>query len=711
VSEDTELSIKSKDQLKSTSTDKASSTKSDSAPSSPIDGRKGQKSPKTFSDPSTEEPKNNFGNKLWRMLFSNVIRSIDDVYVQCEEQEDKAKCQEVIELLVRSRNDFKKLSARLDEQSRFQIGQAMSWEIRKPTLPSPMNPASAEQTHYDLSVLEREYDERQTAGSAADTGDGPDRKPAAGDTAAPTSTMVPSAQPTDATPKKLNAAAKPFSPALTSLVAGPSTPVASKKAASKDAAEVPAIVLPSTASLTQPAQPAEPTVSTKASAASASPTSPTASPSPPKLVLPPPARIPAPPGLRRATSGTASDLFGKNRSNSNVSLSKEKPEKVDDWSDRRLQMEVQQASEKVWAAAEAWVEAEAEAEEQEWQLLALGINSYLREAGALSDEEEDPEGAILGLRSPMSSHNSPKQFPGMGLGLLPGDATWEGNFVALSPEQRAIWEQTPPSRYGAGKTLAGASLGLSRSRAASRTNLAAAALAPAPSAVLQVPAAASAAPLSTPVAAGKSRKTAGIASSAATQAGMSILTGTERTEDRVPEPSSGGSPGSSRRASSAYDYRSPSESPTEDYFASGVSSTAASGGRSLHDKLSSPDRKKSISPSEALRRYEERLSNAESNRDQSIAERVQKAQIASERVRAREQREALRKATVLTAIEAKQRNVEERRNQFLKSIRSRANNETTKVHEVNLTNALNSEIIAQRLEEVETRIMAASVRR
>jgi hypothetical protein len=388
-----------------------------------------------------------------------------------------------------------------------------------------------------------------------------------------------------------------------------------------------------------------------------------------------------------------------------VSLQKaEKPEKLDDWSDRRLQMEVEQASEKVWAAAEAWVEAEAEAEEQEWQLLALGINSYLREAGALSDEDGDPEDAILGLRSPLSSHNSPKQFPGMGLGLLPGDAAWGGNFVALSPEQRAIWDQTPPSRYGANKTLGGAGQGLSRSRAASRSNLtAAAASAPAP------PVAIVGAPLSTPVAADKTRQSPTAAAS--NQGGMSILTGPERSEDRGPDPSSGGSPGSSRRAASAYEYRSPSESPTEDYFASGLSSTAASGGRSLHDKLSSPDRKKSISPSEALRRYEERLSNAESNRDQSIAERVQKAQIASERVRAREQREALRKATVLTAIEAKQRNVEERRNQFLKSIQSRANNETTKVHEVNLTNALNSEIIAQRLEEVETRIMAASVRR
>lgn len=115
--------------------DRTASAFSDSGPNSPADGRKGQKSPKLFTDFTSEEPKNNYGGKLWRMLFGNVVRSIDELYVHCEEQEDRSKCQEIVELLARSRSDFKKLSSRLEEQSKFQKGQAMSWEIRKPTLP------------------------------------------------------------------------------------------------------------------------------------------------------------------------------------------------------------------------------------------------------------------------------------------------------------------------------------------------------------------------------------------------------------------------------------------------------------------------------------------------------------------------------------------------------------------------------------------------
>jgi hypothetical protein len=179
------------------------------------------------------------------------------------------------------------------------------------------------------------------------------------------------------------------------------------------------------------------------------------------------------------------------------------------------------------------------------------------------------------------------------------------------------------------------------------------------------------------------------------------------------------SPANPRRSSSAVEAtasseRSASQSPTERMFstAQGYSTAAtASGGRSLHDKLSSPDRKRAISPTEALRRYEERLSQAESNRDQTLAERVQKAHIASERVAAREAREAARKAAVMQTIEAKQKNVEERRSAFLRSIQTRALNESTKVQEVSFIHALNKEAIAQRLEEVETRILAASARR
>jgi hypothetical protein len=319
-------------------------------------------------------------------------------------------------------------------------------------------------------------------------------------------------------------------------------------------------------------------------------------------------------------------------------------------------------------------------------------------------------------RSPLpshSAHNSPKQFPRA--------LAWEGGFVALSPEQRAIWEQTPPSRYGAGKTYGGgvfgtvpagtagqgvgagisasamsgtAAGGLSRSRTSSRANLAAAASAGNNSAPVQ----------STPGITRHKVPSSTVVDSELSQSGS-------HSAPHSPAHPRRGSPTVEASASSE---RSASQSPTERMFstAQGYSTAAtASGGRSLHDKLSSPDRKRAISPTEALRRYEERLSQAESNRDQTLAERVQKAHIASERVAAREAREAARKAAVMQTIEAKQKNVEERRSAFLRSIQTRALNESTKVQEVSFIHALNKEAIAQRLEEVETRILAASARR
>ena len=653
--------------------EKNGSVKSDSVPSSPVDGRKCQKSPKLLSEGLCEEPKNNFGNKLWRMLFGNVIRSIDELYVHCEEEEDRSKCHDVVELLIRSRRDFNKLSNRLEEQSKFKLGQAMSWEIRKPTLHSPMNPgmspghANAAEEDKSRSFSPAQLDSTdQLTTSAVPQSEAPRQKP----------------------PSKLNPGAKPFSPV------GVSGMQASAESKAQDQQQqLPPGLLPA---------PHAPTaLSSTPSAMSNSGRT-----SAPTLVLP----------TRASSAGTAATAAALSSSTAHTTPPTQRSAEVhprarapiqpllatkdDDWSDERLQREVQRASEQIWAEAEAWVEAEAVAEEQEWALLALGINSYLRDSDTLSDYEEDgitSAAAAIGLRSPLlSAHNSPKQFPvGMGLGLsVPGEAgAWEGNFVALSPEQRAIWEQTPPSRYGAGKTVGGsAALGRGH-RSGSRSNLstvgALAATGATPALTMAL-----ATPAITPV---TSRHRADMG----TAAGGTFFASISRSHS-----AGSGSPGSQVRAHSA---SSRSPSPTEAYLGSGTS--AASGGRSLHDKLSSPDRRRTISPSEAQRRYEERHINAEINRDNTIAERVQKAHIASERRARLEQREAQRRARVLQALESKQKEVGERRSQFLRDIQVRANNETSKVQEVNFINALNSEAIAQRLEEVETRILAASVRR
>ena len=86
------------------------------------------------------------------------------------------------------------------------------------------------------------------------------------------------------------------------------------------------------------------------------------------------------------------------------------------------------------------------------------------------------------------------------------------------------------------------------------------------------------------------------------------------------------------------------DSPSNSSNISSSSSQSIMHKRLLHDKLSSPDRKKysSLSPFEAQKRNEARHLAAESNRRQTVAERIQKAAINSTRVKAREEREAAR---------------------------------------------------------------------
>jgi hypothetical protein len=76
-----------------------------------------------------------------------------------------------------------------------------------------------------------------------------------------------------------------------------------------------------------------------------------------------------------------------------------------------------------------------------------------------------------------------------------------------------------------------------------------------------------------------------------------------------------------------------------------TSSTGAEKRRTLHDKLSSPDRKRvsQLSPEEVLQIHNAKISAAESNRDQAMLERKMKAAISSSRAKLIEQRHQKRK--------------------------------------------------------------------
>ena len=74
----------------------------------------------------------NSSNKLWRVLFVNVTRSIDELYEHCEEEGEREeeeeevgdgpaaqRCREVTEVLERSANDFRQLIDRFEQQRAF----------------------------------------------------------------------------------------------------------------------------------------------------------------------------------------------------------------------------------------------------------------------------------------------------------------------------------------------------------------------------------------------------------------------------------------------------------------------------------------------------------------------------------------------------------------------------------------------------------------
>ena len=98
-----------------------------------------------------------FKAKVWKTLFANVNRSIDELYYLLEEESNEDKCKDAKYLLERAALDFEKLEKRIYEQRKFDLNEVsgVSWEVRKPT------------SHYssEVSHLEREREgqtDRQT---------------------------------------------------------------------------------------------------------------------------------------------------------------------------------------------------------------------------------------------------------------------------------------------------------------------------------------------------------------------------------------------------------------------------------------------------------------------------------------------------------------------------------------------------------------------
>jgi hypothetical protein len=135
----------------------------------------------------------------------------------------------------------------------------------------------------------------------------------------------------------------------------------------------------------------------------------------------------------------------------------------------------------------------------------------------------------------------------------------------------------------------------------------------------------------------------------------------------------------------------------------------------LHAKLSSPDRKRSLSPSEAKRRYEAKLQTAENNREKNVAEIKNKAALANNRVKLHTIKEAQRKVQAGEALQEKLRVAEERHSEKLAEIKEKAVSENAKVTVALSSSVQNSETLQihlqEKLKEVEARVLGATQRR
>jgi hypothetical protein len=93
----------------------------------------------SFSDIESEsENRVDFQNRLWRFLFSNISRAVDELYNLCEDEENRDKCHESIEYFEKCKHDFDKLIERIEHQKQFESDPSgakggISWEIRKPS--------------------------------------------------------------------------------------------------------------------------------------------------------------------------------------------------------------------------------------------------------------------------------------------------------------------------------------------------------------------------------------------------------------------------------------------------------------------------------------------------------------------------------------------------------------------------------------------------
>eukprot|EP01036_Dinobryon_divergens_P028672 gene28672-37656_t len=575
----------------------------------------------------------NLGNKLWRVLFSNVNRSVDELYDMCEEEEDEQRCKDAIDIMERSSRDFRKLIERIEEQKRFDASKGplsggISWEVRKPTNTPPKS-----------ATVIIQLDQSATG-----------EKSLHANISHPVETSLSSS---------LRATAQPFQPTLTKNDASAQkTATLSENSMSKKAVNSKVAVVTKESVEVQTDDSSIGITAAKVSSQDNLP-------------------------LRRANvSRSGSSVCSNKSSNSTGKAAKQAVRnassrgivhaQMDKW-DEHTHMEVTTASEKVWAEAEAWVDAEAAAEENEWRMMEKNVSK-------LSAKSWDSAMSATTITSTTSS-NIDSTRPSRSLDALDkSPLVSEIGRHSRGPDKgdnAAVFASAPTVSRDSKKNIVGEIIGSALCLSIADVSTTATSLV-----------------IDTVELTGQQ------ASMRSSPVLLKFSPTVMNTGKKKPFPI-GISPNDGALAT---------PSPSSQFTYPG-----SSGGRTLHDKLSSPDRKRDLSPTEALRIHEARQIAAETNRDKSMAEKVQKAMIASTRVKLRGEKEAKRLLLKEQALEEKLKDAELRHTKYIKQIKGKAGNENAKVNEVIFINSLNSEGIAeqlqQKLEEVEARILAASERR
>lgn len=559
-------------------------------------------------------PSSTFQSRLWKVLYSNINRAVDEFYYLCEEEGNEEKCNEMIAMLDRTNCDFVKLIERMAEQRKFDMdpthSTGVSWEVRKPTHSGTVR-----------GVLSQQEIPRITKIKESEISDPTSSEPKV-------STENSHATATS----KLRAAAVPFQPSATATVSN----VMPNVLARLDA-DVPSSIT---------SRKEKKTDSTKSDDSHRSALS---------IEIQNDNTVSATPGQSPMSANGSDNSFNVARKSlvpkrvrqaDKQQLAKlaSSPSRSDEW-DADTEAQVVLASERVWAEAEAWVEAEAAAEEAAWLKLREEANKENRSRSNRSNPSAANTKEKAYYPSPAGEWNISQQLTcDSGDENSPRLSKSISRLLLASPSVL----QVSPSSHSLINTI----------REDGKFVLDS--FKDCPTTPLQHP------DMLERFTFNHSRASSGSKTSTPGQSGHS----TPQTGNSV---------------------------------------------RSLHEKLSSPDRRRALSPTEAKRKHEARQIAAESNRDRSVNERIQKAMIASVRVKLRGEKEAKRLAQAEQALEDRLKDAEKRHGEHIKNIKGKAGNENAKVSEVMFINNINGAGIAEelqrRLEEAEARILAAGQRR